>query len=80
MPCFFMIMLQSSHFDSQMRELRLRGVAWYPLSKMTELGMWVLQTLEVLMLPHEDTTLKMTAWNRYLFSRHYSRALCMGTH
>ena len=73
-------MLQSGHFDSQMRDLRLRGVEWYPPSKMTELGMWVLQTLEVLMLPPQDTTLKMTAWNRYLFSRRYSRALCIWTH
>ena len=40
---------------------------------MTKLGMWVLLASDVLMLPQQDMTPKVTAWNRYLFSRHYSR-------
>ena len=40
---------------------------------MTKLGVRVLLASDVLASPQQDMTPKVTAWNRYLFSRHYSR-------
>ena len=67
-----MIMLQRTHFGSQMKELKLKWVERYPPSKMTKLGMWVLLASDVLVL-QRDMTPKVAPWNQYLFSRHDSR-------